>query len=172
MDQKTIAMAATAAKTLWPARPTQWTREDVKLFERALVEVRKNSLNRWEKIAEKVPSKSVAEVKDHYEELVRDISDIEPGRVELPNYPDDDLPMSSGIGMPRQGDEEEKKKMKKKKGIPWSEQEHNNLAPVVPIDQNCVPLPGGVGSLHQSQVMDYFPSSSRMQDQMGSQMHY
>ncbi|MCI94084.1 transcription factor MYB1R1, partial [Trifolium medium] len=48
-------MAAAAAKTLWPTQPTQWTREDIKLFEKALISVSEHSSNRWEEIAEQFP---------------------------------------------------------------------------------------------------------------------
>ncbi|MCI40350.1 transcription factor DIVARICATA-like, partial [Trifolium medium] len=90
MYQKTIPMAtAAAATTRWPTQPTQWTREDDKLFERALLMVPEDLPNRWEKIAEQVPGKSVAEVRDHYEDLVHDVLEIELGRVEVPSYPDD-----------------------------------------------------------------------------------
>ncbi|GAU17985.1 hypothetical protein TSUD_50940 [Trifolium subterraneum] len=36
MNQKTIAMATAAATTQWPTQPTQWTREEEKIFDRAL----------------------------------------------------------------------------------------------------------------------------------------
>ncbi|XP_045818481.1 transcription factor DIVARICATA-like [Trifolium pratense] len=120
MHQKTIDMAAAAARTLWP---TQWTREDNKLFEKALITVPENSSNRWEEIAEKIPGKSAAQVKDHYEDLVHDILEIESGRVELPNYPDD-LDVNSGSRMSRHGDNE---KQKKRKGKPWTEEEHKSF---------------------------------------------
>jgi hypothetical protein len=64
-------MATAAAATMqWP---TQWTREDVKIFKIALVMVPEDLPNRWEKIAEQVHDKSAAEVRDLYE-------------VEVPNY--------------------------------------------------------------------------------------
>ncbi|CAJ2637390.1 unnamed protein product [Trifolium pratense] len=100
MYQNTIDMA-TAATT---RSPTQWSREDAKIFERALLMVPENSPNRWEKMAEKVPGKSAAEVKDYYQDLVHEISEIESGRVEIPIYPDDldesdDLAESGGSGL-------------------------------------------------------------------------
>ncbi|KAK2405401.1 transcription factor SRM1 [Trifolium repens] len=108
MYQKTITMATAAAATMqWP---TQWTREDVKIFERALVMVPEDLPNRWEKIAEQVPGKSAAEVRDHYEDLVHEILEIESGRVEVPDYPDDLV-----------------EKRKKKLGRPWTEDEHKRF---------------------------------------------
>jgi hypothetical protein len=76
-------MATAAATMQWP---TQWTREDVKIFKRALVMVPEDLPNRWEKIAEQGPGKSAAEVRDLYEDLVHEILEIESSRVEVPNY--------------------------------------------------------------------------------------
>ncbi|CAJ2636034.1 unnamed protein product [Trifolium pratense] len=93
MYQNTIDMATTVTTR----SPTQWSREDGKIFERALLMVPENSPNRWEKIAEKVPGKSAAEVKNYYQDLDHEISEIEAGRVEIPIYPDD-LAESGGSG--------------------------------------------------------------------------
>jgi hypothetical protein len=126
MNHKTITMATAAATAMqWP---TQWTREDVKIFERALVMVPEDLPNRWEKIAEQVTGKSAAEV-SHYENLVHEILEIQSGRIDVPNYPDD-LVVNGGRGSSysdsskktRHADKEKRKK--KKKGRSWTEDEH------------------------------------------------
>jgi SHAQKYF class myb-like DNA-binding protein len=134
MYQKTIAMtnaATTAATTRWPSHPTQWTREDDKLFERALLIVPEDLPNRWENIAEQVPGKSVVEVRDHYEDLVHDVLEIDSGRVEVPSYPDD-LAVSGGGGLSDWdssnqisfGSKTRHSDNERKKGTPWTEEEH------------------------------------------------
>ncbi|KAJ4836853.1 regulator of chromosome condensation [Turnera subulata] len=114
---------------------TRWSREEDKLFEGALVRFPEEMADRWQKIAECV-GKTAAEVKEHYELLVRDVYEIDSGRVELPSYSDDLLgstgwgggasPPSSQIsfggggggGKTGKGDGE------RKKGTPWTEEEH------------------------------------------------
>jgi hypothetical protein len=126
MYQKKITMATDATATMqWP---THWTREDIKIFERALGMVPEDLPNRWEKIAEQVPGKSAAEVRDHYEELVHEILEIESGRVDVPNYPND-LVVSGGSGSSDSDSSNktrhaDKEKKKMKKGRSWTEDEH------------------------------------------------
>ncbi|TKY50792.1 Transcription factor DIVARICATA [Spatholobus suberectus] len=122
-----------SSATRWPTQPSQWTRFQDKLFERALLVVPEDLPDRWEKIAEQVPGKSAAEVREHYEALVHDVFEIDSGRVEVPSYLDDSAaPPSDGGGLstwdsanqisfgskPRQGENE------RKKGTPWTEEEH------------------------------------------------
>jgi hypothetical protein len=83
---------------------------------------------RREKIAEQVPGKSAAEVRDHYEELVHEILEIESGRVDVPNYPND-LVVSGGSGSSDSDSSNktrhaDKEKKKMKKGRSWTEDEH------------------------------------------------
>lgn len=135
MFRDTLAMAAAAATTRWPNQPSQWTRDHDKLFERALLIVPEDLPDRWEKIAEQVPGKSAAEVRDHYEALVHDVLEIDSGRVEVPSYSDDSAASGGGGGLSdwdssnqisfgsksRHGDNE------RKKGTPWTEEEHRYL---------------------------------------------
>ncbi|XP_027367018.1 transcription factor DIVARICATA-like [Abrus precatorius] len=122
-----------SSATRWPTQPlhpTQWTRYHDKLFERALLIVPEDQPDRWEKIAEQVPGKSAAEVREHYEALVHDVFEIDSGRVEVPSYVDDSAVSSGGVSSwdssnqisfgskPRHGDNE------RKKGTPWTEEEH------------------------------------------------
>jgi hypothetical protein len=67
-------------------------------------------------------------VRDHYEDLVHEILEIESGRVEVPNYPDD-LVVSGGRGSSDSDSSKktrhaDKEKRKKKKGRSWTEDEH------------------------------------------------
>ncbi|XP_010552881.1 PREDICTED: transcription factor DIVARICATA-like [Tarenaya hassleriana] len=100
----------------------QWTRTEDKMFEESLVIFPETLPDRWERIAEKL-RKSPAEVREHYEALVHDVSEIDSGRVEMPDYVDDSA--ASWDSAPAQisfrakhGDTE------KKKGTPWTENEH------------------------------------------------
>ncbi|KAI4351334.1 hypothetical protein L6164_005709 [Bauhinia variegata] len=119
--------------TRWPShtQSTQWTRYHDKLFEQALLVVPENSPDRWEKIAEQVPGKSPMEIRDHYEALVHDVSEIDSGRIEVPSYADDMAAPAEGSlsvwdssnqisfgSRPRQSETE------RKKGTPWTEEEH------------------------------------------------
>ncbi|KAL8090220.1 transcription factor DIVARICATA-like [Apium graveolens] len=104
----------------------EWNRYDDKLFEKALVMFPEDMPNRWQKIAEQVPGKTVEDVRVHYDALLHDVLEIDSGRVELPKYPDDGFlgfedsganQISFG-GKARQGDGD------RKKGTPWTEEEH------------------------------------------------
>ncbi|KAL5710563.1 hypothetical protein ACHQM5_021110 [Ranunculus cassubicifolius] len=105
-----------------------WSRAQDKLFEQALVIFPEETSDRWERIAMEVPGKKGWEIRKHYDELVRDISEIESGRVELPCYADDSFEMMNveeGHGksqisfkLKSQGESE------RKKGTPWTEEEH------------------------------------------------
>ncbi|KAK2403404.1 Duplicated homeodomain superfamily protein [Trifolium repens] len=92
-------MATAAATMQWP---TQSTREDVKIFKRALVMVPEDLPNRWEKIAEQGPGSKL--------------------------YPDE-VVMSGGRGSSDSDSSKktrhaDKEKRKKKKGRSWTEDEH------------------------------------------------
>lgn len=69
------------------ASNSTWTAKQNKLFENALAIYYKDTPDRWENLAKAVGgSKTVEEVKKHYEMLVEDIKHIESGQVPLPNY--------------------------------------------------------------------------------------
>lgn len=116
-------MTSMAQQAAAAAAASQWTRMEDKLFERALVLVPEDFPDRWLRIAECVPGKSPREVREHYEDLVRDVLEIDSGRVELPSYTDDsdgwDSPSQISFGSrTKHGDAE------RKKGTPWTEEEH------------------------------------------------
>lgn len=111
---------------------TSWTRSEDKQFEQLLVKFPENENDRWEKIAARLRFKSVEQVKDHYEELLHDVIEIEAGRVELPSYVDeiciddeDDVGSwdsdSKRISFGRKNG---KSDTERKKGTPWTEEEH------------------------------------------------
>ncbi|KVI09607.1 transcription factor SRM1-like [Cynara cardunculus var. scolymus] len=114
-----------------------WTRYEDKLFEKALVDVPVGISGWWQMIADAVPGKTVEEVRAHYEELMRDLEEIESGRIEFPYYGDDygrdsfmswnselktsQISFESGKGSkPGEGPE-------RKKGTPWTESEHRSF---------------------------------------------
>lgn len=112
-----------------PRRSVEWNRYDDKLFEKALVMFPEDMPNRWQKIAEQVPGKTVEDVRVHYDALLHDVLEIDSGRVELPKYPDDGFlgfeetganQISFG-GKGRQVDGD------RKKGTPWTEEEHRYI---------------------------------------------
>lgn len=117
-----------------PVMTTRWSRYEDKMFEQALVLFSEDLPDRWQQIADHV-GKSASEVEDHYEVLLRDVAEIDSGRVELPNYPDDSFGTSwdsaaadpsgqisfGGGGKSCKGDAE------RKKGTPWTEEEHRYI---------------------------------------------
>ncbi|XP_040991588.1 transcription factor DIVARICATA [Juglans microcarpa x Juglans regia] len=105
---------------------THWTPLEDKLFERAIVLVPEDLPDRWQKIADQVPGKSVRDVMEHYDALVHDVLAIESGRVEPPNY-SDDSDVAAGWDTSSQisfGSKPKNSDAERKKGTPWTEEEH------------------------------------------------
>lgn len=90
---------------------SSWSRDDDIAFERALAIYTDETENRWGKIAEVVPGKTLEQIMEHYEDLVHDVTMIESGRVPLPDY-----------GKHEQGSK--KLKQKRRRGIAWTANEH------------------------------------------------
>ncbi|KAL4182601.1 hypothetical protein AMTRI_Chr11g150970 [Amborella trichopoda] len=65
-----------------------WSLQQNKIFEEALAAFSDVSPDMLHKIAEKVAGKSARDVYMHYEVLLKDIKDIDSGKVELPSYKD------------------------------------------------------------------------------------
>lgn len=66
-----------------------WSRDEEKAFENGIAMHWRDEHadhNCWTEIASMVPSKSIQELKHHYQLLVEDIAAIEAGNVALPNY--------------------------------------------------------------------------------------
>ncbi|RWV98931.1 hypothetical protein BHE74_00022084 [Ensete ventricosum] len=93
-----------------------WSREDDKAFENALATIapppkeeeeeeeeeggvseggESGGGDWWELIAARVPGKTAAEVRRHYEALVEDVNAIEAGRVPVPRYVGEEAPSGS-----------------------------------------------------------------------------
>ncbi|XP_034889877.1 uncharacterized protein [Populus alba] len=65
---------------------SSWTPKQNKLFEKALALYDKDTPDRWHNVAKAVGGKSAEEVERHYEILIKDVREIESGRVPFPNY--------------------------------------------------------------------------------------
>ncbi|PON62098.1 GAMYB transcription factor [Parasponia andersonii] len=78
---------------------TTWSIEEEKAFENAIAihwssstttrdqDEEASEEQQWEKMASMVPSKSMEELKRHYQMLIDDVTAIEEGRIPVPNYP-------------------------------------------------------------------------------------
>ncbi|KAK9283640.1 hypothetical protein L1049_011890 [Liquidambar formosana] len=106
---------------------SSWTREEDKMFEKALVMFPEDGPDRWRTIAAHLPGKSPAQVQDHYEALLHDVYEIDSGRVELPCYLDDSASCESEFRSSQIsfGSKPSKQsEVERKKGTPWTEEEH------------------------------------------------
>nr|WQB68713.1 transcription factor DIVARICATA [Chrysanthemum x morifolium] len=124
-------------------KSTIWTPFENKLFENALAKFDKDTPERWQKVAEMVPGKTVADVMRQYKELEDDVSSIEAGfypkygynnnitncgftleygnnygfdRCKSPPYCAGGRPSPVAAGRPVE--------QERKKGVPWTEEEH------------------------------------------------
>lgn len=98
-----------------------WSREEDKIFERALVLYPEGTSRRWEKIAAAVPGRTLLEIENHYEDLLRDLNDIHDGLVDLPNY-DDYSDYSADFD--NRGGAGKRDTAERRKGVPWTAEEH------------------------------------------------
>lgn len=117
-----------------------WSREQDKAFENALAIYPEDSLDRWDKIAADVEGKTLEEIKQHYELLVDDISQIEAGCVPLPCYnssSEGSTSHASDEGNSKKGghtghyssesnhgSKASRADQERRKGIAWTEDEH------------------------------------------------
>nr|UKB40106.1 MYB transcription factor [Glaucidium palmatum] len=122
---------------LGESKSTKWTQEENKLFENALAIYDKDTPDRWQKVADMIPGKTVVDVFKQYNELVNDVSDIEAGLIPIPGYTAssfsfewmndhsefDGLKQSYGAGMKRTSSARPSDH-ERKKGVPWTEDEH------------------------------------------------
>lgn len=108
-----------------------WSREEEKAFENAVATHGDN----WDEIAALVPSKSLDEIKRHYELLLEDINGIETGRVQLPPYSNGlesgdhgdgggGGKKGGGHGDSGHGGKGSRSDQERRKGIAWTEDEH------------------------------------------------
>lgn len=95
----------------------EWTFEENKVFENAIAEFNLDSPDIFQKIAFRIPGKTIGQVIEHYEALVEDVEMIESGRIPLPDYKD------------TKNDESKRQNnnsghLNRRKGIPWTKEEH------------------------------------------------
>ncbi|XP_041002615.1 transcription factor DIVARICATA-like [Juglans microcarpa x Juglans regia] len=114
------------------SQSTEWTREENKKFERALAIYDENTHDRWTKVAEMIPGKTVWDVIKQYKELEDDVSDIEAGRFPIPDYLISSFTME--LFDDRKFDAHRRKSstargpdQERKKGVPWTEDEHRRF---------------------------------------------
>ncbi|GAB4839643.1 regulator of chromosome condensation [Ancistrocladus abbreviatus] len=117
-----------------------WSREQDKAFENALATHPEDAADRWEKITDDVPGKTLEEVKHHYDLLVQDVNQIESGCVPLPSYSsssdgstshasEEGTGKKSGhlghfSGESNHGGKASRSDQERRKGIAWTEDEH------------------------------------------------
>ncbi|KAG6478541.1 hypothetical protein ZIOFF_061984 [Zingiber officinale] len=121
-----------------------WTREENKLFEKALAEFDKDTPDRWEKVAVYIPGKSTTDVERHYRDLLKDVSEIEAGRFHCPSYDSSSFALDwdsncdfkavkqlysisrrkSGVHISGKKSGLHAAVQERKKGVPWTEEEH------------------------------------------------
>ncbi|KAF5736333.1 transcription factor DIVARICATA-like [Tripterygium wilfordii] len=99
-----------------------WTFEENKLFENALTEFDHVFPDLFEKIACRLPGKTIDQIKQHYENLVYDVEMIEAGFVPLPNYEESNarVNLSSAPGVGCQANNQNQRR----KPNPWTPEEH------------------------------------------------
>ncbi|KAG2305047.1 hypothetical protein Bca4012_064122 [Brassica carinata] len=128
-----------------------WSREEEKLFENAIamhcVE-EEITEEQWSNMASTVPTKTLEQVKKHYQILLEDVKAIENGQVPLPRYhrtgdeaaeaspANRDCHSSGGSGSSEKksnhgvsgtnggGRSSSRHEQERRKGIPWTEEEH------------------------------------------------
>lgn len=105
---------------------TEWTKEENKKFESALAIYDEMTPNRWSKVAEIIPGKSVLDVMLQYKELVADVTDIEAGLVPNPRHFASSFALEYVDHRKIQTFSKRGKSYdhERKKGVPWTEEEH------------------------------------------------
>ncbi|KAF7129762.1 hypothetical protein RHSIM_Rhsim10G0191800 [Rhododendron simsii] len=95
----------------------EWTFEENKVFENAIAEFNLDSPDIFQKIAFRIPGKTIGQIIEHYEALVEDVEMIESGRIPLPDYKDIENEESK-----RQNNNSGH--LHRRKGILWTKEEH------------------------------------------------
>ncbi|KAK9159001.1 hypothetical protein Scep_005575 [Stephania cephalantha] len=123
----------------WPLDDTKsggssrWTHEENKRFEEALAIYDKDTPDRWQKVADMIPGKSVGDVMRQYSELESDIANIEAGLIQIPGYATSSFTLDwvSNRAFSQSYDSCGKRsssgrpcEQERKKGVPWTEDEH------------------------------------------------
>ncbi|KAK4356000.1 hypothetical protein RND71_024971 [Anisodus tanguticus] len=115
---------------------TKWTPAENKAFENALALFDKDTPDRWQRVAEMVPGKTVVDVIRQYKELEDDVSRIEAGLITIPGYSTSPFTLEWGNSHSFDGHKQSyvvggkrllsnrSLEQERKKGIPWTEEEH------------------------------------------------
>ncbi|KAL3527316.1 hypothetical protein ACH5RR_011972 [Cinchona calisaya] len=106
-----------------PSKHAEWTSEEDKIFEQNLAFHDLNALDLFEKIATKIPGKTIEQIKEHFQQLVEDVNLIETYRGPLPNYKtfnkkEHEESTSIKTSLDHQ---------QKRKGTRWTKEEHENF---------------------------------------------
>ncbi|KAI3761243.1 hypothetical protein L1987_51655 [Smallanthus sonchifolius] len=127
-----------------------WSKEEDKAFENAIANHwNEDSKQHWNTIASLVPTKTIPELKQHYQLLVEDVDDIEGGLIPIPKYLGEESSSSSTKDTKHQGLNSNRRsscnytngfdhdstsqgggkgnsgaEQERRKGIPWTEEEH------------------------------------------------
>ncbi|KAJ8535442.1 hypothetical protein K7X08_023162 [Anisodus acutangulus] len=118
-----------SSRWMMKRRSSEWTEEENKRFESGLAIYDERTPNRWFKVANLIPGKSVYDVMNQYNELAADVSDIEAGLVPIPqdfelvqdHHRRRQATLIRNRGSSRCCDQE------RKKGVPWTEEEHRRF---------------------------------------------
>ncbi|KAK7856107.1 transcription factor DIVARICATA-like [Quercus suber] len=99
---------------------TEWSFEENKIFENALAEFDLDCPQLFEKIAIRLPQKTVPQIKKHLEDLSNDIEMIDSGLISVPNF----IKTSETNEKKSAPAVERKSGKKRRKGVPWTSEEH------------------------------------------------
>lgn len=135
MDLETLYSPYFMLDTNWlveESYQTEWSREDNKKFESALAIYDKDTPDRWLKVAEMIPGKTVFDVIKQYRELVEDVSEIEAGNVPIPGYLASSFTFEVVEKQNYDGNRRRHVTVRgsdheRKKGVPWTEEEHRRF---------------------------------------------
>ncbi|PKI34539.1 transcription factor DIVARICATA-like [Punica granatum] len=119
----------------------RWTPEENKQFEKALALFDKDTPDKWFRVAEMVPGKTVGDVIKHYRELEEDVSDIEAGLFPVTGYGSSSFTLEWVSGSDhgfdglkqlygpcgKRGTSTRPSDQERKKGVPWTEEEHRQF---------------------------------------------
>ncbi|XP_047322354.1 transcription factor DIVARICATA-like isoform X2 [Impatiens glandulifera] len=111
---------------------TNWSKNENKIFEKALAKYDETTPDRWEKIAAMIPGKTASDVLRQYSELEADVSDIEAGLVPIPGYLSSSFTMEmvnsrSFEAFKKRNSADRSSDQERKKGVPWTEEEHRRF---------------------------------------------
>ncbi|XXG66390.1 hypothetical protein AAC387_Pa05g3880 [Persea americana] len=138
MKWEVLSPASYVANSDWlfdhEGKMANWTQEENKEFENALAFFDKETPDRWQRIASRIPGKTVADVYRHYKDLEDDVSVIEAGLIPIPGYSAssftlewvnnrdfEGLKSPYAVGGKRSAARPDQER---KKGVPWTEEEH------------------------------------------------